>query len=284
MVYKTDKNYIVVIIICVLVILGLIGYITYDKLGLGNKPKSSSLKIEKEKDYDLEKAKKLIDKYYIEREDSNSFLDGMPDEVRNIIAIRNMPYKDVKENTCLSIYKDEATAKKDESGKFTVTLKIDSTEDKIGGCDDNYVNYYGYDDINDSYNYLFGKSSNLPKSDFEYKNDLYDYVDSQNIFTQLSCRCGGVYYKYYKYLVKDAKVKGDTLTIIVPYIDMETIYKDNTAFVKTTIEDEELTYKYTDTQTDTFTKEFFEKYIDKLDRYTFTFKYEDDHYIFVSMK
>ena len=78
------------IIICVLVILGLIGYITYDKLGLGNKPKTSSVKIEKEKDYDLEKAKKLIDKYYIEREDSNSFLDGMPDDVRNIIAIRNM--------------------------------------------------------------------------------------------------------------------------------------------------------------------------------------------------
>ena len=44
------------------------------------------------------------------------------------------------------------------------------------------------------------------------------------------------------------------------------------------------TYKESETKKDTFEQEFKDKYLDKLDTYEITFKYEDDHYVFESIK
>ena len=50
-----------------------------------------------------------------------------------------------------------------------------------------------------------------------------------------------------------------------------------------TIGGEQVSYKASETNKDTFEKEFTDKYLDKLDSYTFTFKYEDDHYVLSEM-
>ena len=50
-----------------------------------------------------------------------------------------------------------------------------------------------------------------------------------------------------------------------------------------TIGGEQVSYKSSETLKDTFEKEFTDKYLDKLDTYTFTFKYEDDHYVLSEM-
>ena len=54
--------------------------------------------------------------------------------------------------------------------------------------------------------------------------------------------------------------------------------------LKAIIGGEEVTYKESETKKDTFEQEFKDKYLDKLDTYEITFKYEDDHYVFESIK
>ena len=79
------------------------------------------------------------------------------------------------------------------------------------------------------------------------------------------------------YGIQSAKVKGENLTIDVGYV----FFKPDDA-VK--ISGEEVSFTEAEIQKAGFEKDFLDKYLDKLDAYEFTFKYEDDHYVFVDMQ
>ena len=293
---KKSKGLITIIVLLILIVLGLVCYICYDKGVFGGKKESSNNNgtkteiSEKEQDYDKEKAKKSIDKYYYEVISENifTFKNSYDDLTKNAVAIKNITNSKRKTINCSSLYDKSLDAQKD--GSYGYTVKLNSTVFDLGnfaggGCDNGLTDYYDYEDLNTVYKDLFGKDSNIQKSDFKSGYIVYDYIENENIFVKLDCRCGGAEGPHYRnYFVQNAKTKGKNLIINVGYISM---LPDNDAkdiVLKTTIAGEEVRYTEAEIQKDTFEKEFLDKYLDKLDTYEFTFKYEDDHYVFVDMQ
>ena len=291
---KGGKGVVVFIILLILIIIGLCGYICYekgvfDKFIKTNDEEEKASKSDKEKDFDTTKAKELVDKYYVEMLWDNIFtsetgIDGM---AKDVIAVNNMVNSKKKLASCYHFYENNPSAQKDTANSYAVTLKSDVFSIKYGGggCDNGSADYYEYNDLNSTYKYLFGKNNDMPKSDFSLYGRVFDYIEDKDVFVQLDCRCGGAQGPHYKnHFVQSAKVKGDDLTINIGYVYMKPS-DDNgdDPMLSATIGGEQVSYKSSETLKDTFEKEFTDKYLDKLDTYTFTFKYEDDHYVFVEM-
>ena len=269
----------IIIIVLVVIILGLGVFICFDK-GVFGKKKPSNVVVE-EKDYDLSKAKKLLDKYYFISLGVDTFSEGMTNEVRNSIAIFNLAVKYEGQVSCSSIYNNNPIAKMESDTSYSI---IDG--DFAGGCDENLVPFYKYDDVNEVYKDLFGEGNAIPKESFKFEALVYDYNKTQDGFVKLSCRCGGGYFNRPLYFVKSAKVKEDKLVIEAAYINLEPAVDDdsNDPVLEASIKDEKVSYKFSDTFKDNFEKEFSDKYLDKMDaKYEFTFIFNEDHYVLSDM-
>ena len=235
----------------------------------------------KEQDYDLVKAKELIDKYYVSYLSDNIFTDGITLATKNRIALKNISSEYKSENNCDVLYENNSNARKEGTG-YGVTLNptLEELKGKInaGGCDLGSADTYKYEDVNNVYKALFGKNENVSKSDFMYYIGPYDYIEDKAIFVLLNARGGGAIGPHFTtYGVQSAKIIGEKLIVDVGYIGV-----DVPSSIK--LGNEEVTITEEDVQKDTFEKDFLDKYLDKLDTYEFTFKYEDDHYVFVNMK
>lgn len=156
------------------------------------------------KDYDLVKARALVDKFYSDNYiiNDNVFKSGMTERYKISMAFNES--KKSKEYNCDEIYKDN---EKDSDG----IIVGDGTY-----CDGT-VNGILYADLEKSYKNLFGNSSKLMQKSI----GVFDYIKDENLFTYLSCRCGGVDLTNYIYEVKDATIKGKNLTINVYYYESE---------------------------------------------------------------
>lgn len=272
---KSKLPLIIIIILLVLIILGLGAFICYEKGLFGGKDNEPKVV---EKEYNLDKAKKLVDKYYITNYGSNTFTTGLTDEAKVVTAIFNTNIKESSVISCYSAYSNNPNAKQDSDTSFFISFE----SSRGGGCDSDTVPFYSYDAINETYKELYGEDLDIAKKSFAYEALIYDYLESNNGFAKLSCRCGGVTFDRNLYFVKSAKLDGDKLTVDVAYItllqDQDSDFDDPT--LETTIGEEKVTYKYSEVWKDNFEEEFKEKYYDKMDaNYTFTFEKEDDHYI-----
>ena len=292
---KSGKGSIIIIVLLVLIILGLCGYICYEKgvfekLGITKEKteEKNSKTTDSDKDYSTAKAKELIDKYYVEMLWDNIYTDetGYDGMTKDVVTINNIVNSKKKIGSCFYFYENNPNAIKDGQ---SYSVKLNSSEFSIktgGGCDTGTADYYEYKDLNSVYKDLFGKDQEMPKSDFSKWGRVFDYMEDKDVFVQLDCRCGGAEGPHYRnYFVQNAKVKGDTLTVNVGYVSMKASDNDpDDPMLSATIKGEEVSYKYSETNKDTFEKEFTDKYLDKLDSYEFTFKYDDDHYVFVKME
>ena len=281
---KNNPILIIIIFILLVIIIGGGAFVYTKYIAPSNNKNSSNTattdkKVEEEvKEYDLAKAKELIDKYYYKytaQPDQNLFTADMTEDVKKNIALNNLK-NEFKKIECSQITGFETSntgqcIKLNNSSVFTEGRNID------------------YDSLNNKYKYLFGKTTEVSKEAF---SDLtyfvsWEYMENKNIFLQ-TIGIGGLEgaSNYSNYFVKKAEISGDSLIIDVAYIYMSA--KDLTSGedpeLKTEIAGEEVTYKESETKKDTFEQEIKDKYLDKLDTYEFTFKYEDDHYIYVDMK
>ena len=277
-----------ILIIITFVLLAIIiggGIFVYTKyiVPSNNKSTSNTATTNKEvtdkvKDYDKVKAKELIDTYYYKyaaQPEQNLFTADMTEDVKKNIVLNNLK-NEFKEIECSQIAGFETSSdgqcvKINNSSIFTEGRIID------------------YNSLNNKYKYLFGKANEASKEIF---SDLtyfvsWEYMENKNVFLQ-TIGVGGleVYSNYSNYFVKKAEIIGDNLTIHVAYIYMsvDDLTDEEDPVLKKEIAGEKVTYKERETKKDTFDKEIQDKYLDKLDTYEFTFKYEDDHYIFVDMK
>lgn len=187
------KNLIITVVALILVILG--EYLIWDKIVIANEVR----------DYDLAKAKKLVDKFYTDNYiiSDNVFKDGLTERYKITMAFNEAKDKQ-KEYECEELYKD---SEKDDDG-----IKVGD-----GTFCDGKVTAIQYADLEKAYKNLFGNDSKLVKKSV----GIFDYVKDENLFTYLSCRCGGVDVITYVYKVKDAKIKGSKLTINVYYDEVE---------------------------------------------------------------
>ena len=187
------KNIIISVIILLLIILG--EYLIWDKIVVPSEVR----------DYDLVKAKELVDKFYTDDYivSSNIFKDGMTERYKLSMAFNAAKDKQ-REVECSELYKDKET---DYEGIVVGN----------GTYCDGKVKTILYADLEKAYKGLFGNDSKLLKKSV----GIIDYVDDENVFAFLSCRCGGVDLKKYIYEVKDATIKGSELTINVYYAEVE---------------------------------------------------------------
>lgn len=203
---------------------------------------------DKEKEFDAKEASVLVDTYFTDNYivSSNIFKDGISERYKLGLAINNLD-KELTEYNCSDLYPD---------------FELDEEGIVVGNgtyCDGT-VKGISYDDLNKSYKKLFGNDSKLKKESV----GIYGYVESKDIFVGLSCRCGGVDFNKYLYKVKDAKEKGNNLTVNVYYYE----YKPEEG--KETEEIDEA--------------KVLEENIDKASIYEVKFKKEDKVFKLVSVK
>lgn len=186
------KNIIISVIMLILVIL--CEFLIWDKIVVPSEVR----------DYDLVKAKELVDKFYTDNYiiSSNVFKEGMTEKYKISMAFNES--NKVKEYECSEIYKDTTS---DSEG----IVVGDGTfcDGKVKGLQ--------YADLEKAYKDLFGKEAKLAKRGI----GIIDYINDENLFVFLSCRCGGVDLTKYIYDVKDASIKGSDLTINVYYAELE---------------------------------------------------------------
>ena len=220
-----------------------------------------------------EETKMLIDTYYfVGRSTSeNLFTISLDDTVKKNIAIKN-----INGNTkIISCDQIEGFALE---GDICTNGKDKTTQGKS----------IDYETLNNKYKYLFGKQSeDIPKETIKSLNEIttWEYDASKNSFLETLLITGleGVD-SHVIYGIKDYSQVEDKLTVKVGYILIDPKEENDKVIYSTTIDGGEVTYFQEEVEKSTFDKEFLDKYLDKLDTYEFTFKYEEDHYVFESMK
>lgn len=267
----------IVIMILAILVLGLGGYLVYDKALTNDNNEIENTEV-KEESYDLAAAKELIDKYYYSyaTQSGTSFTTGYTEDAKKYLAALNVSIKDVSTINCLLTYNNEG-----------YQYEINLENGGIGYCygDTNSISYSA---LSESYKKLFGNDKVLKKNDFIFGAMIYDYNEKLDSFVKLSCECGGGLGRIDLYSIKNAKKIDNKLIInvgraeIKPGVLAENNYTDE--FFTIDINGQTLKYNYDDIFDDyysvleEFESEFFNKYLDKLDTYKFTFFEENGVY------
>lgn len=132
-----------------------------------------------------------------------------------------------------------------------------------------FVKQVNYNDLNETYKYLFGSDKNIDRKDAEsgYNGYLLAYSNLNNSFIELEIQSSW-FGAYNIYVVDSTKIKDDKLIANVLYSNPSEF---NFEEFKSPYSD--VWYKYEEKQ----------KYIDEnlkyFDKYEFIFKYENNHYI-----
>jgi len=164
----------IIIILLLVVILGLGGYLVYDKIAKINNEEEVKLNIEEEA-YDLTLAKELVDKYY------NSYVVGSTfDNMSALDMLKNAFWKTKQDYTCNELYVEDKRAtvyEKDYLGEpVSYTVKIDDNIVSICGEGSHIVSY---DSMNETYKKLYGKQLEVEKKQFG-SHPTFIYYDCEN--------------------------------------------------------------------------------------------------------
>ena len=258
----------VVIVLLILVILGLVGYIAYDKgyISLGKKEtkteekKDSDVtnkeKVEKKEELDIE-SKEVTDLYY---NSNNHLVIGIDEKVYNSseLKVSDMT-EDYKMALAYNIFKKDINTK----NEGTYTIESVSEEN-----------------VKSAYEKLFGSNTYKKVSEFKLYCANFKYNESQKLYEAITGGCGGTSAFGKVDTILSATKYEDRLEIVsgVVFIDAETsaMYKDfgKKTKIKDLTEDE-----MANTMGNTWETKF-SKYIkensDKVAEYTYTYKINSD--------
>ena len=276
-----NNNSIIVIILIILLFVIIIGggFFVYKKFIVKPNNKSTeviedSIKEEtKIPSITKEETKKLIDTYYFAGRSSseNIFTISMNDIAKKTVAIKNA-YNDAKIVAC------------DKISEFTEKDGVCINEEKNVVTQGRILDY---DTLNNKYKNLFGKQNDISKENIKSLNEIttWEYNTGTNDFLETLLITGFEHPdSHVIYDVTDYSQEDDKLIVKVGYILVESKEENANVIYSAKIGDEEIKYSIEEVEKDTFDKEFKDKYLNRLDIYEFIFRYEDDHYIFESMK
>ena len=272
----------VVIVILVMLVLGLGGYLVYDKVidkGIEKESKEETA----EKEYDLEEAKKLVDNV-IPTDDVYLVFKGF-------YNFFEMDTEDYKQLSVLDSY--NGFQKLETTGDIKY-VECDNLSNNFCNNSDQYITHYieiDYDKVNEKYHSMFGSNSDMPKKDIKRGISWYEYDDKNNKFIQLffNAGTGGEYLPWLTvYKVKTAKIKGEKLVITLKAIELElNSYTDGDTYeyyylnknYKLTKDGAEMTTK----DYENIKEEILEKEEESLGTYEMTFIKENGKYYYSDM-
>ena len=263
---NNNTGLVVLITVLVMLVLGMGAFIIYDKvINKTNEPNSEeNNKVDNNEtitytNYDLEEAKKLVDKYYVLYDDGTSF-DNMSNEDKNAIAFTQIGASSLKEVSCKSLY-----------GKDSYEL-----ENSVLGCQSN-TEVIDYNILNNEYHKMFGNNNDAAKVGFE-KQYHFDYVSTTNQFAKLECfgTCGSPFGIMAIYDVLTAKIDSDDNLIINVGYDLFSFNPDSEKYIS----------KYDSSTVIDSSSDLNDNYIkqnpDKVYEITFTFEKENGDFVLKS--
>ena len=157
---KENEKLTVLVVILLIIVVGLGGYITYDKLSSKDRIKDNIIEKPEEKDYDLTEADKLVSIY------------------AGLLTYREIDMEyDYKKHINENYYKAMIAYNNLSDDKKTVI--------KQEPCGFEVESYeIEYDDLNGSYKYLFGKNENLEKQNYySSMQPTISYDEATNKYT-----------------------------------------------------------------------------------------------------
>lgn len=256
----------VIIIILVILILGLSGYLVYDKLlvSTDNEESNNDKKLEGET-FDLAEAKTIIDKYL--NSDMRNIIERIEetnlDEETRLAMVLNSLESDVNYRC------DELFENVGEYGD------IGSTFYRMGWvCEQREDSQYTYSNVNEQYKKFFGSSENALKQNILYRYEAYAYSDIKNLYVSLQPMFGPILSNSYYYEVKEALTTNSELKIKIAYLT----YKENALLDEKGISYEMDNIEYTVDTKDEI-KQIYVQNEQKLPTLTFIFENENDNYV-----
>lgn len=217
---RSNTALVVIITILVILNLGLVGFIVYDKVIKDSniqEPNDEEAVVETK--YDLDSAKKLVDKYFVTTGFGTSF-EKFDENSKKAISVNNVRNSAFTFVLCDTVYKGNAESYP--NGSYFVY--------DLGLCDGS-AKAISYDDVNDSYKSLFGSSLEMSKSDYRFAvSDVVDYNETIDKFIFLNFNGGQDTYPEYSYVVEDATSYSDGGLIVIAKQESctETYIQENT--------------------------------------------------------
>lgn len=247
-----NKN--VVITILAIMVVGLGGYLAYDKVMQNKGDIKNNIQ---EEEFDLDEARRLVDIYA-----------GIL-KYREIDQTYNYENNQYEESYKAMLAYDNVSSSKISYVNDYICKQLTN--------DDNFcefgrpLNSVKYEDINTSYRYLFGKQSSLEKKDYA-RNKLPGllYIEKEDLYIEYTVwKTSGITY-FWGSKVESAKVSGNELKINVLYSSLLPFRIDKTKS------------PYTETEYG-ITAEEIQKFVDAeyqyFDKYEFTFVQDVGHYV-----
>ena len=288
------KSVVVLIVILILLVLGMGGYLVYDKVLSKDEVKEERVEKkeevkENEEEYDHALAKALVEKYLTRDPwySKDEMEKGLTDDIKLYLAISNTKATN-QYFECDKAFDIEVLEGNQKMVKYN--------NNGIGTCYDvkdiyNHDYYYTYDAVNSTYKNLFGDNQEVPKRLITLGIYRYGYSQNYNAYIWFSCECGGAPTINDYYNVVSAITKGDSLEITIGYL----LVQDNGAYNEGTTTIEKYVYNgtkeiyYLETTehglNDTQMESVYSKEIDYLPKYKLVFKKHtnSNNYYFVSM-
>ena len=197
----------IVIIILAILVLGLGGYLVYDKvLSSGNKEEIGDNE-QQEVDYDIIAAQYIIDSFLTSK--TINVIDRIVDtkldeETKLAMAIANTE-PDFNSYSCADLF-DVNTS----YGEYRPVDQWTCIQSDI-------PNSYKYEDVNKQYKKFFGSSKEAQKQGVASYNG-YGYSKKKDVYATLSPLFGPIRTKLYYYEAENAKIKGNELKIETSYL------------------------------------------------------------------
>ena len=277
---NNNTGLVVLVTVLVMLVLVLAGFIVYDKvINKTNEPNTEENNKENNDsndnitytDYDLDDAKKLVDKYYYNWGDFGSTtFEKMDDNDKMYLAYVQLNKNEFTFANCKNLYGNNSNATRTDYGEYNIFILNNEHV-----CNDE-SKFISYEKINNVYKTLFGSSNNMPRKAFGLGFDAIDYVD--NGFVILDFYGGGDWpTPYIMYDVLSAKLSSENkLTINVGYvkfnIDTEKSKPYSPSF------DSTITYKDIENIESSFIKD----YSDKVTKLEFVFEKENANFVLKS--
>jgi len=269
----------IIITILVILVLGLGGYLVYDKVidkDNSNEVTKNNQGENKEENFDLVEAKKLVDKYTL---NNFFFYQSIFDNKLNNSKKMYIAIKNTNSSTVTINCKDYFPNAKYINGGYEINNSF---------CSDGMTTkLYKYEDLNKTYKELFGASEELPKT---YSNEVFDrfsYSDKYDAYVKLSCNCGGAPALDSYYDVVSAKTLNDELYISVKYIKFSSYYNPTSSIEIYSYLGENEIYQIETTEhglSNDQLKAVYDKEVNYLAEYIFKFKKNNDDYYLVSIE
>ncbi len=267
----------VIITVLVMVVLGLIGFIVYDRvINKTDEPKTEENNNVEENndvivDYDLDKAKELVDKYYYNWGGIDVTFNNMDENDKMIVAYRKLTKSDFKNANCGFLYANSDKIINQDAGGYYMNVMNNEHV-----CNE-YSETVEYETINSIYNELF--VGDMPKKAFGAGFEAIDFIESENKFVTLDFYGGGDWPENIPmYDVLSAKLINDNELIVEVGYTLFMIDAINNVYSP----DFDKNIKYN--SVDDVEEDFFRKNADKVKVLKFNFVKENDKFVLNNME